>query len=629
MTTLGRPPLEVLRAKLKGLDYDRLARMDNPRVHSFVAEFVELCSPARVYVSTGTDEDLAYVRRAAIREGEEMPLALPGHTCHFENYYDQGRDREHTLILVSKGEDLGFGLRTGERAPRISEVREILAGIMKGREMFVCFYCLGPAGSEFSIPCVQITDSPYVAHSENILYRQGFGELVRLGREARPFFFVHSEGELDENRTSRNLDKRRIYIDLEGETVYSVNTQYGGNTIGLKKLAMRLAIRRASAEGWLNEHMLIMRVNGPGGRGTYFTGAFPSMCGKTSTAMMEGENILGDDIAYLRKRNGRVRAVNVEKGVFGIIQGINSKDDPIQWRVLNSPGEIIFSNVLVTPNGEAYWDGKDGPVPVRGRNHSGDWWPGKKDEKGRPIPPSHPNARFTVALELFGNVDSRLDDPEGVEVGAIVYGGRDSDTCVPVQESYGWVHGVVAFGASLESETTAATLGKEGVREFNPMSNLDFLSIPVGRYVKDNIDFGKGLDRPPVIFGVNYFLRDREGRFLNEKSDKRVWFKWMELRVHGEAEALDVPTGRIPAYGDLKRLFGEVLGRDYPRDSYVQQFTVRIPENLSKLDRIEKIYMGVPDAPREVFDVLSQQRRRLEEARSRMGDYVTPDRFER
>jgi phosphoenolpyruvate carboxykinase (GTP) len=624
MKTEETSPVEFLRKRLSVRDFARIEATHNEEVFRFVAEYIDLCNPATVYVSGSTGEDLEFVRIASVSDGEEGRLVTEGHTLHFENYYDQGRDREHTQVLLPQGTDLGPGIRTGPRGERLDEVKSLLRGIMAGRRMYVSFYCLGPVGSIFSIPCVQITDSSFVVHSENLLYRQGYDELIRQGASARPFKFVHSEGELDARKTSKNVDRRRIYIDLEGETVFSVNTQYGGNSIGLKKLAMRLAIVRASKEGWLTEHMLVMGVNGPGGRRTYFTGAFPSMCGKTSTAMLEGERIVGDDIAYLKNVNGEVRAVNVERGVFGIIQGINAKDDATQWKVLHEPGEIIFSNVLVTADGSVYWDGCGLPVPPAGRNHSGEWWPGKKDEKGKEIPPSHLNARFTVALDLFSNLDPIIADPAGVKVRAIVYGGRDSDTCVPVEESFGWEHGIITYGASLESETTAAILGKEGVREFNPMSNLDFLSIPVGRYVEDNLRFGAALATPPRIFGVNYFLRNREGRYLNDKNDKRVWFKWMELRAHGEVQAIETPTGRIPVYEDLKRLFREVLGKEYTREAYEEQFTVRIPERLAKLERVEKTYRSMGSVPARLYEVLDEQRSRLAEARAKFGDYVGP-----
>jgi phosphoenolpyruvate carboxykinase (GTP) len=340
--------------------------------------------------------------------------------------------------------------------------------------------------------------------------------------------------------------------------------------------------------------------------------------------MLEGEKIVGDDIAYLRKADGCVRAANVEKGVFGIIQGINAKDDSIQWKVLHSPGEIIFSNVLVTRDGGVFWDGSGEASPPNGKNFSGEWWSGKRDEKGKEIPVSHLNARFTVSLDLFSNLDPVMNDAAGVKVGAIVYGGRDSDTCAPVEESLGWDHGIVTFGACLESETTAATLGKEGVREFNPMSNLDFLSIPVGRYVEDNIKFGQGLERPPRIFGVNYFLRSKEGKFLNDKTDKRVWFKWMELRTHDDVSAVETPTGRMPLYSDLKRLFADVLGKNYAEGAYEVQFMVRIAERLAKLDRIERTFKSMDHVPTRLYEVIGEQRTRLLDTRSRHGDYVKP-----
>ncbi len=425
MSGFGSEALEALKAKFGEKGYEKLMAIDNPILHGFIDKYINLCEPEAVFVSTGSPEDIGYIREAAIRNGEERELAIDGHTVHFDGYDDQARDRENTLILVPKGTPMPY-VRTGDREEKLKEIHEIMRGIMRGHEMYICFYSLGPPSSEFAIPCIQITDSSYVAHSENILYRQGYEMFKRLGRGARFFKFVHSQGELDERKCSKNISKRRVYIDLEDETVYSINTQYGGNSIGLKKLSLRLAINRASKEGWLAEHMPIMGIGGPGGRRTYFTGAFPSLCGKTSTAMLEGETIVGDDIAYLHKRDDEVRAINVEKGIFGIIMDINSRDDPRIWKVLHSPGEVIFSNVLVAEDGSVYWIGKDGPPPPRGYNHSGEWWIGKRDARGKEIPPSHPNARFTVGLERFENIDPMWDDPRGVPVRAIVYGGRDS-----------------------------------------------------------------------------------------------------------------------------------------------------------------------------------------------------------
>ncbi len=619
--------MEELKALVDADSFEKLQRIDNPELIRFIARYIELCSPEDVFVCTGSEEDVQYIREEAIRRGEEIELAIKGHTVHFDGYHDQARDRRNTKFLLPEGVDLGRGINAIAREEGLKEIHEIMRGIMRGSRMYVLFFCLGPLKSQFAIPAVQLTDSAYVAHSECLLYRYGYEEFVRLGRSARFFRFVHSAGALDERKTSRDISKRRIYIDLESETIYSANTQYGGNTIGLKKLAMRLAINRASNEGWLTEHMFIMGIHGPHGRVTYFTGAFPSLCGKTSTSMLYGETIVGDDIAYLRHRSGRIMAVNPEKGIFGIIQGVNSRDDPILWNALHSPGEVIFSNVLVTDGGMPYWSGNDGDPPERGYNYAGEWTADTKDDEGNPIPPSHPNARFTLDMHMLENLDPELDNPEGVEIRGIIYGGRDSDTKVPVEEAFDWVHGVITMGAALESETTAATLDSLGERKINPMSNLDFLSIPIGRYIENHLKFGM-VENPPRIFSVNYFLRDTDGRFMNERNDKAVWLKWMELRAHREVDAVKTPTGLIPDYRDLKALFKSVRGKEYSEEEYTKQFMVRVPEHLAKLERVEKFYRrNVPDTPRILFVVLEEQRQRLMDARDAFGDYISPFSF--
>ena len=616
---------DKLKTRLGEKNYQKLIGIDNPELHQFIAKYVELCNPDKVFVCTDSLEDIQYVRQEAVRAGEEMELAIAGHTVHFDGYYDQARDKKNTKSLLPPGADLGANLNAMDKEKGLIEIHSILKDIMRGHQLFVRFFCLGPLKSQFSIPAVQLTDSGYVAHSEDLLYRQGYEEFVRLGGAAQFFKFVHSAGELDERMTSKNIDKRRVYIDLEDETVYSVNTQYGGNTIGLKKLAMRTAINRASKEGWLNEHMFIMAVHAPSGRKTYFTGAFPSLCGKTSTSMLPWESIIGDDIAYIRSKEGILRAVNPEKGIFGIIQGVNPEDDHLIWKALHSPGEIIFSNVLVTEEESVFWIGKAGEEPKRGFHHSGEWTLGKRDAEGIEISLSHPNARFTLDLKLLENRDSELDNPEGVVIGGIIYGGRDSDTKVPVEESFDWIHGVITMGAALESETTAATLGKEGVRKINPMSNLDFLSIPIGRYIANHLNFGRGLKNPPPIFSVNYFLKDVNGDFTNDKTDKAVWLKWMELRSHHEVEVIKTPTGLIPEYEDLKRLFKQVLDKDYAEKDYNEQFTVRITENLAKIERVMSFYKTkVPDTPQIVFEVLEEQKQRLILAIEKYGDHISP-----
>lgn len=619
--------LEILESRLDEKHRRRLLALKNPKLHKFVAESIELCNPDTVFVCTDAPEDIQYIREKAISLGEEKVLNTPGHTIHFDGYQDQARDKENTRYLVPEGIDMG-NLNQIEREKGLNEVKGFLKDSMKGKEVFVRIFCLGPTDSVFSISAVQLTDSAYVAHSEDILYRSGYEQFKKLGGSPDFFRVLHSAGNLDERGCSVDVDKRRVYIDFAEELVYSVNTQYAGNTVGFKKLCLRLSIRKAMREGWLSEHMFVMGVHGPSNRVTYFTGAFPSACGKTSTAMMKGESIIGDDIAYLRRIEGEVFTVNVESGIFGIIRDVNAKDDPLIFDALMNPGEIIFSNVLVSDS-VPYWLGDGREHPEKGVNYSGEWHKGKTDDAGNEITPSHKNARFTMRISALDNRDPHADDPAGVPVGGVIYGGRDSDTWVPVTQSFNWSHGVITMGASLESETTAATLGQEGVRKFQPMSNLDFLSLPVGQYIHNYLLFAAGLKNPPLVFGVNYFLKnsDEPNDYMNSRHDKRVWIKWMEHRVHGEMDAIETPTGFIPLYEDLKSLFGKVLQKDYANNDYEEQFTVRIPENLKKLDRIEGIFRKDPDTPKVFYDVMQEQRNRLEEAQKKYGDYVSPKQF--
>ena len=615
---------EVLKQKLTTEDYNRLTALGNAKLHAFVADAIELTGAESVYVCTDSDEDRAYIRALALEKDEEIALNIQGHTCHFDGYYDQARDKARTKYLLAAGSDLGESLNSIDKQQGVEEVRSLLKDSMAGRQMLVLFFCLGPVDSEFSIPCVQITDSPYVGHSETILYRPGYEQFRKIGSSGEFFRFLHSEAEL-EGAVSKNIEKRRVYIDLEEDMVYSVNTQYGGNTIGLKKLALRLAINKSSAEGWLAEHMFVLGAHGPGGRVTYFAGAFPSACGKTSTSMLPGQTIIGDDIAYFRKINGQMRSVNVEKGIFGIIRDVNAKGDPVIYEALTSPCEVIFSNVLIDGENRPHWLGMGSELPSDGVNHSGQWHKGKTDADGNEITASHKNARYCLNISDLKNMDPRMDDPEGVPVGGVIYGGRDSDTWVPVEQAYNWTEGIILKGASLESETTAATLGAEGVRTFNLMANLDFLSIPLGRYIRNNLDFAEGVEDPPLIFSVNYFLKDEKGNYLNGMGDKLVWILWAELRVNGDVEGLKTPTGIIPKYDDLAKLFKEKLAVEYTQADYVRQFTFRVPENLAKLDRVEKIYKEkVADTPEILYQTFDEARKRLKAAAEKYGDNISP-----
>jgi phosphoenolpyruvate carboxykinase (GTP) len=620
---------KLLLQKCGEANFKKLTEITNKKLHDFIYKYVELCNPDSVFVRTDSREDAEYARQTAVKLGEEKTLAIPGHTYHFDGYFDQGRDKTSTKYLLRPDEVLGSDISSIDREEGVKAVHDIYKDIMAGRQMFIGFFCLGPTGSEFSIPAVQITDSAYVMHSEDILYRSGYEEFKKMGDSPRFFRFVHSAGPMD-NGVSRDVYNRKVFIDLAEEMVYSLNTQYAGNTVGLKKLAMRLAIKRASEEGWLTEHMFVMGVKGPNGRKTYFTGSFPSACGKTATAMLEGETIIGDDIAYIRNKDGKLMAVNVERGIFGIIADVSAKSDPVIHKALTTPGEVIFSNILVAPEKKPFWLGCGEPEPETGVNFSGKWVPGKKGSDDNEVPAAHKNARYTMRLKDLVNCDEKLDNPEGVEIGGVIYGGRDSDTNCPVEQSFDWAHGILTQAATIESETTAATLGEEGVRKFNLMANLDFLSIPIGRYIQNNLDIVYGVKKPPLVFHVNYFLKGKDGKYLNGIKDKHVWVKWMELRVNGEVEAIKTPTGYIPKYQDLAKIFKSLLNKDYTKEQYEEQFTLRIPERIAKKERIKKIYhTKVFDTPYLLMRALNMQEQRLEDCRKKFGDYVSPFTFEK
>ncbi len=608
-------------------DLSRIKALNNPYIEDIINRYIDICIPSSIKVLTDSESDADLLRKISLETGEENRLEMPGHTVHFDGFNDQGRDTENTKILLLENIHRASSINSLSREKGLNEIIDLMQGIMAGKEMFVLFFTIGPHNSRFSIPALQITDSAYVAHSSNMLYRNGYSDFLKLGKSADFFSFIHSAGELDERGVSINTDKRRIYVDLLSNTVFSINNQYAGNSIGMKKLAHRLAINKAVSEGWLAEHMFIMGVTPAGkNRVTYFTGAFPSACGKTSTAMVPGQRIVGDDIAYIRQDDsGYPHAINIEQGMFGILEDINSSDDPVLYKTITTPRELIFSNILIN-NGKPYWLGMDGEIPGEGINYSGEWHNGKKDSAGNGILFAHKNARFLLRLRDLENFDPVVEKPDGVPVRGIIYGGRDSDTTVPVCQCFDWNHGVFT-GLTLESETTAATLGKAGVRKFNPMANMDFIVIPLANYIQNHINFGRKLKFPPLIFSVNYFLKDN-GQFISSKLDKKVWLMWMEGRIHNTFCAIKTPVGYIPYYEDLQRLFAEIFQKDFSHDMYIKLFSIRVINYIEKFKRIEKLFSAEDPLPGEMTSMLEKIKKDLSAAMKKFGmEKIQPEMF--
>ncbi len=621
---------ELLKSRMSKESFDKLTALNNEKVMEFVGFFTEHCDPASIYVCTDSESDMQYVRDQALKLGEEETLHHPKQTIHWDGYGDQGRDTKNTKFMVVK-ENLESMKEYGavEYEEGYQEIMEISKGIMKGKQAVVLFFSEGPTESPFTIPCIQFTDSWYVAHSEYILYRSAYNHFLKMKESEKDDFFqfIHSAGELDANNNTLHLDKRRVFMDTKNNRVYSMNAQYAGNSVGLKKHSMRLAINKSGKEGWLCEHMFIMAaVNAEKDRMTYFCGAYPSACGKTSTAMIPGEKIVGDDIAYFRNIDGEFRAVNVENGMFGIIQDVNAKDDPVIFENLMKDQEIIFSNVLMGPDKMPYWLGMGVEAPKEGRNHFGEWHAGVKDAKGKEVGVAHGNARYTMRLDYLDNIDKEgFEAKNGVKVEGILYGGRDSDTTVPVEESPSWKDGILLKACTLESETTSATLGAEGVRTPSPMANMDFVAYPLGSYTMNNIKFGESVKNTPKIFSNNYFMRGADGKFVTSKLAKKVWLHWAEGRIHGEYEAYETPTGKIPHYQDLAKLFKKYLNEDFTEEVYTYLFTFRCTKWIEKLNRTKAFYTKMDAAtPKEIFDYWDAAIAKINAAKEKYGDQIKP-----
>jgi len=341
------------------INLKKIKELKNMQIEKIIEEYINLCQPSKITVITDSLDDINYVRMISIKNKEEEKLKMDGHTVHFDGITDQARDKENTKILITPDIEMSKMVNTIDRDKGLDEVFSIMKGSMNGKEALIRFFCLGPKNSEFSILALQITD--------------------------------------DKGNT-KNIKDRRIYIDITQNRVFTVNNQYAGNSLGLKKLALRLAIYKANNEEWLTEHMFIMGAEPKGkNRTTYFTGAYPSGCGKTSTAMIPNQKIVGDDIAYIRaNKNGIPHAANVEQGIFGIIADVNPIDDPVIYKTLTTPRELIFSNVLVN-NAKPYWLGMGNDLPKEGKNYSGQWTKGDLDSNGNEITAAHKNARYTVS----------------------------------------------------------------------------------------------------------------------------------------------------------------------------------------------------------------------------------------
>ena len=620
----------VIEKNLDAKNLEKLSVIKNEQAIIKIANAIAMCEPDGVFVHTGTEEDQQWVREYSLRKGEEAPLAKKGHTIHFDLPQDQARLVSQTFYIVNEDEKISALAKKVLRSEGLDYVRRHMKGIMKGKPMMVGFYSRGPVGAQASTPAIEMSSSTYVLHSAELLYRNIYGEFDRE-TERRGIFFtnVHAEGP---NRPE-DVPNARIFMDRSWLTTFSTFCTYAGNTLLMKKGNHRFSVDystyyRKGEE--LSEHMFITGMTGPGGRKTYFVGAAPSGCGKTTTAMV-GSDFVGDDLAQMWiASDGTCRAVNPEKGIFGIVEDVNREGDPHLMAALrDNDTEVIFSNVLVSEDRVPYWTGCGESMPKKGRNFQGEWHDGKTDAGGKPLPPSHKNSRCTLLCSEIANHNAKANaDPAGVPVKVVTYSGRDADTMPPV-----WVaknnDAGVAIGASIVSKATATEIGATGVNR-QPWANAPFIPGALADYMSSQFAFFNSSklsdEGRPILAGLNYFLthaaRGSDGAgLLGEKRDVKVWLGWLELYAHSDVEGIDTPIGVIPKYDDLKKLFGGI-NKEYPKSLYDMQFAFYVDNIVRRIDLQTEAYGKEENLPPKLFEVYEAQKKELLALKKKYGAIV-------
>ena len=590
-----------------------MALTKNPNVLKWLDEMVALTTPDQIVWIDGSEEQLKALRAEAIATGEMEELnqeKLPGCLLHRTRPSDVARVEGRTFICSRKKEDAGPTNNWEDPKVMYEKLGKLFNGVMKGRTMYVIPYSMGPIGSPFSKVGVELTDSIYVVLNMDIMTRMGAQAFENLGDESNDFVRgLHSKANVDEN-------ERYIVHFPEDNTIWSINSAYGGNVLlGKKCFALRIASYQGKNEGWMAEHMLILGIENPQGEVKYITAAFPSACGKTNLAMLIPPEIykekgykvwtVGDDIAWMRiGPDGRLWAINPENGFFGVAPGTNEKSNPNA--LASTRKNTIFTNVCHNlDDNTVWWEGLDKNPPKNAVDWKGQPWDGTTStEKG-----AHPNSRFTAPAINCPCISDKFNDPQGVPISAIIFGGRRAKTAPLVYQARDWEHGVFV-GSVMASETTAAASGAVGVVRRDPMAMLPFCGYHMGDYFQHWLDMGKKLgDKAPKIFNVNWFRTDDEGHFIWPGfGDNMRVLMWILDRCEGKADAVETPIGYEPKPEDIN-----IEGLNIDLDTL--KGLLDVDKNLWKEDAagIEEFYQKFGDKlPKELKAELETLKKNLD-----------------